>query len=116
MTEIIIKNTSMPPPDTYSVGLEPLGVFERNANGNLVGDLVALKSTLTLGWKMLDDASFKLILACAKPFFVDVGYYDPAVGARVNKTMFARPGGGKVALDARGQLWWRDVGCVFVER
>jgi len=82
----------------------------------MVGDLVAVKTTLTLGWKMLDDESFKLILGCVAPFFVCVEFYDPGVGERVSKTMFARPSGGKVALNASGGLWWRDVGCVFVEQ
>jgi len=116
MTDLYINDRQMPPPDAYHVGFETLGSFERNANGNLVGDLVAVKTTLTVGWKMLDDASCKQILGSAKPFFVSVDYYDPDAGERIRKTMFARPGGGKVALDAGGGLWWRDVGCVFVER
>jgi len=116
MTDLYIDGRRMPPPDAFGIGFEPLGAFERNANGNLVGDLVAVKATLTVSWKMMDDASFKLILGNTKPFFVSVDYYDPEVGGRVTKVMFARPTGGKVALDASGGLWWRDVGCVFVER
>ncbi|MCL2397584.1 MAG: hypothetical protein FWC93_05900 [Defluviitaleaceae bacterium] len=116
MTSIIVGGHRLPAPDAYIVGHETIGAFERNANGNMVGDLVAVKTVLTLGWKMLDDGNFKRILSHVRPFFVKVEYYDPDVGERREKMMYARPGGGKVALDGDGQLWWRDVGCVFVER
>ena len=116
MTAIIVGGKQLAAPDVFSVGRETVGSFERNANGNLVGDLVAVKTVLNAGWKMMDDAAFKEILKHAEPFFVDVEYYDPKAGQMVQKKMYTRPGGASVALNARGQMWWRDVRCVFVER
>ncbi|MCL2376298.1 MAG: hypothetical protein FWC76_02765 [Defluviitaleaceae bacterium] len=116
MTGINIDGGRLPSPDTFSIGYETIGSFERNANGNLVGDLVAVKVAISASWRMLDNASFKRILGGTKPFFANVEYYDPERGARVTKLMHTRPGGGKVALDAAGQIWWKDVACVFVER
>ena len=116
MTGITIDGGPLPAPDTCSVEYKPIGSFERNANGNLVGDLVAVKTVITLGWRMLDDASFKRILSHTEPFFANVEYYDPRRGARLQKMMHTTPKGGKVALDAAGQVWWKDVACVFVER
>ena len=116
MTGIIIDGGRLPAPDTYSIDYEPIGSFERNANGNLVGDLVAVKTVIAVGWRMLDDASFKRILGHTKPFFANVEYYDPERGARLEKLMHTKPGGGKVALDAAGVVWWKDVTCVFIER
>ena len=116
MAYISIGGQRLPSPDSYSVNYEPVGSFERNANGNMVGDLVAVKTHITLGWQMLDDVSFKRILSHVRPFFVNIEYYDPEAGARLEKIMYVQPGGGKVALGANNQFWWRDVGCVFIER
>ena len=114
MTAISVGGKVLPAPDVYNIGQETVGSFERNANGNMVGDLVATKATLTVGWQMLDDAAYKAILKHVAPYFVEVEYFEPE-GGRVVKQMFARPDGAKVALDGGG-LWWRDVRCVFVER
>ena len=114
MAVIRIGGVGLPAPDVCVVGFEAIGSFERNANGNMAGDLVAMKRKLTVGWQMLDDESFKAVLAQSEPFFVDVEYCDPKDG-RVVKQMYVQPGGGKVAL-VDGRTWWRDVRCVFVER
>ena len=113
---IVVGGFGLPAADDYSVGHETVGSFERNANGNMVGDLVALKTVLTVKWHMMRDADFKRILAQGRPFFVNVEYYDPGEGRRLEKVMYTKPSGGKVALNLRGELWWRDVGCVFIER
>ena len=116
MTRITINGVAMPSPDSYSLEYKPIGSFQRNANGNLVGDLVAVKAAIAVGWRMLDDTEFKRILTHMKPFFANVEYYDPQHGARQTRLMHTMPGSGKVALDGTGQLWWKDVSCVFVER
>ena len=116
MTRILIDGVLLPSPDSFGVEYKPIGSFERNANGNLVGDLVATKVALAVSWRMLDDADFKRVLAYAKPLFANVEYYDPADGARRQKLMHSVPGGGKVAKDAGGQIWWKDVSCYFIER
>ena len=116
MTDIKIDGVALPSPDTYSLEYKPIGSFERNANGNLVGDLVAVKTVINIGWRMLGDADFKRILAHTKPFFANVEYYEPDEGARVQKLMHTMPGGGKVALDAAKKVWWKDVSCAFIER
>jgi len=116
MTEITIDRERLPSPDTFSIDYESIGSFERNANGNLVGDLVAMKTIIAANWRMLDNASFKLILGQTQPLFAKVEYYDPESGSRVEKLMHTRPNGGKVALDVAGQIWWKDVACVFIER
>lgn len=117
MGNIVLKvgGVVLPAPDVYSVGQEVLGSFERTAGGSLVGDLVGVKAVLTAGWQILDDVDFKAILGFGKAGFVNVEYFDPEVGV-VKKVMMARPSGGRVALDSAKRLWWRDVGCVFVER
>jgi len=112
---ISVRGVRLPAPDVYVVGQDVVGEFQRNANGGMVGDVVAVKAKLTVGWAMLDDASYKGILMQAEPEFVDVEYYCPRDG-RVVKSMYIKPGGGKVAFDEGGRIWWRDVGVVFLER
>jgi len=116
MTALKISGHLIPAPDAYNIGYETIGSFERNANGNMIADIVAVKTAISLGWQMLNDTDFKLILQHSKPFFADIEYYDPQDGKRVHKQMYTQPGGAKVALDASGRLWWRDVRCVLIER
>jgi len=116
MTNINIDGAAIAAPDTFSIEFIPIGSFDRNANGNMVGDLVAVKTAIMAGWRMLGDADFKRLLAHVRPLFANVEYYDPDRGARRTKIMHTVPKGGKVALDAAGQVWWRDVTCVFIER
>ena len=115
MVRIVVGGAEMPAVDKYSVGSENIGEFVRNANGNLVGDLVAVKAVLSVGWRMLSGEDYGRLMGAAGPIFVDVEYFCPALGRQVVKQMYVRPGRGRIALESRG-LWWKDVGCEFVEK
>ncbi|MDR2167437.1 MAG: hypothetical protein LBE35_06285 [Clostridiales bacterium] len=102
-------------PDSYSVGFENIGEFERNANGNLVGDLVAVKSVVTAGWKMMSGEDYGRLVRGTSPVFVELEYFDPRTDNTVRSMMYVRPGSGRIAF-VSGGLWWRDVSCEFIER
>jgi len=102
-------------PDVYGVNFERIGEFERNANGRLVGDLVAVKTVVSCGWKLMSGADYGRLINGGRDVFAQVDYFEPSLQAMVRREMMVKVLGGRIAL-VDGELWWRDVACEFVER
>ena len=101
----------------YTVNIEPIGQWERNAYGRLVGDLIAYKSKLSLSWGILKADKFSLLLNSLAPFFVTVQYDDPKSNAVATSDFYASPRTGSLAfIDTEGVNWWRDVSFNLIER
>ena len=115
MIRISIDGALMPVPDNYSVGREVVGEFARNAAGNMIGDLVAVKDVITAGWRMIGGEDYGRLVRGAQPIFVMVEYFDSAAGALKTSVMHVRPRGGRI-VQVAGGFWWKDVSCEFVER
>lgn len=113
---ITINGVPYPDPDSYKPGIEPLGEWERNANGVLVGDLIGYKMKLTLTWGMLDGEKFQQLLAAQNPFFVTVRYFDPRVNGYSEGEFYASPRSGDMALRTPTQTWWKGVAFNLIER
>lgn len=117
MALITINGVEYPDPVTYKPGIEPLGVWARNADGYLVGDLVAFKTKLELSWGILRGDQYSTLLNGVLPFFVDVTYWDPRVNDFATSEFYASPRTGLLALvDDSGVYWWKDVSFNLVER
>lgn len=118
MALITVNGVDFPDPDMYKPDLEPLGQWERNANGDLVGDLVAYKRKLNLTWGMLPGNLYQTLLSAVRPFFVTVRFYDPSAGGFATGTFYASPRSGELALidDSDGTYWWRGVAFNLIER
>jgi hypothetical protein len=120
MIKIVIDGVQFPSPDNYSVGTETVGEFFRNAAGNMVGDLVAVKDVISVGWRMISGEDYGRLVRGARPIFAEVEYFAPAAvgspsGGLKKVIMHVRPRTGRIA-SAAGGLWWKDVSCEFVER
>jgi len=101
----------------YKVEYEPIGEFVRNANGNLIGDLIAFKAKVSCKWDMLEDRFYKIILKHTKPYLVDVEYYDPEIGGMKTAKMYASPASAQIAMKSKGEgrIWWKNVAVGFIE-
>ncbi|MCL2855943.1 MAG: hypothetical protein FWE21_10090 [Defluviitaleaceae bacterium] len=113
--QIKINEIPLPSPDSYTFGQDVVGEFARNAAGNLVGDLVAVKDMVTVGWKVMSGEDYSRLVAGTAPVFVDVHYHCGKTGQLVSRNMLARPGRARIAY-LSGGVWWKDVNCEFVER
>jgi hypothetical protein len=114
--KIRIDGAEFASPDNYGISYERIGEFERNAGGNLVGDLVAVKRVVSAGWKIMSGQDYGRLVRGAKPVFARVWYFDPDMGEMVESIMYVRPGRGRIAFAKEGGFWWRDVSCEFIER
>ena len=101
-------------PDSYEISRETVGEFVRNAAGSLVGDVVAVKRVLEVGWKVMSAGDYGRLVEAASPIFVEVNFVGEN-GEGASCVMRATPGRGRIVA-AGGRLWWKDVSCSFVER
>lgn len=116
MSILKINGIELPDPTDYKVDVEPVGHFERNANGYLVGDLIGVKTKISCAWAMLSDVYFEEILAAAAPYFVNVTYLDPQINGLVTKEMILSPQSASLAVCRAEEKWWANVSVAFTER
>jgi hypothetical protein len=113
--DIVVNGVRFPEPVGFNIKSEPVGQFRRNANGRMVGDIIAEKVVLNVEWAMLDDERFKVVMGTAAPRFADVAYDDPTEG-RVTREMIVTAQGGRLAYQENGKNWWSGINLVFTER
>jgi hypothetical protein len=114
MAIISTANAELPSPATYKIDTEPLGSFERNANGDMVGDIIAFKTKISCTWKCLTGAQVAAIKTVHYPFFQEITFLSDD-GKTLTKTMYASPISVTSVLLKNGVLY-SDVSCNFVER
>jgi len=116
MFTLRINDMAIPAPTDYSLGVEPVGKFERNANGKLVGDLTAVKTKISCRWGLISGKDYKKLCDCARGYFVMVRY-TLQEGGRTEIEMSMRLQEGSISLHSEDDtVWWNGVGCEFVER
>jgi len=116
MFTLEINNVHFPAPTEYALGLEPVGRFERNANGALVGDLTATKARLSCTWGMLAGADYARLFTAARGYFARVRFTgEDGVVSDLDMTVRLREGALKLHREDDA-LWWNGVGCEFTER
>lgn len=113
---LTVNGVAFPDPVGYKVDVEPLGEWARNANGDLVGDLVAYKVKLNLSWGVLDGTKFSLLLNSNVPFFATVRYWEPRTNGFETKQFYASPQSGEIALRDSHGILWKNVAFNLVER
>ena len=114
MFTLAFNNEAFPAPTEYGLGKEPIGKFERNANGGLVGDLTAVKLRITAAWDMLSGADYARLLGYASDCFVAVTYTDPEGAATVCDMYVRLHDGGLCLVDAEPR--WQNVSVELAER
>ncbi|MCL2752581.1 MAG: hypothetical protein FWE44_00350 [Defluviitaleaceae bacterium] len=115
MIEITVSGQRLPAPDAYSIGYEDIGEFARNANGNMVADIVATKALVNCGWKLMTTIDHRRLVQGADDTFVRVRYFCTKEGGHVEKIMHPHVKGGRVVA-VNNEMRWKDVSCDFIER
>lgn len=93
MADIWINGAAMPPLKSLTISKNKIWSknTDRAANGNMVGDIVAIKYKLQCTWGLLTDEQNAIIDAAVSNNFFQVRFRDPAdsSGGLVTKTMYA---------------------------
>lgn len=115
---IKINGVAIATPKTFEVTVSDLdGESERNANGQLIRDRIAVKRKINLEWPPLtQNESSKLLNAVSDVFFV-VEFPDPQLGI-ISKTMYV--GDRSVPAyfydEKTKEVKWQDLKMNFIER
>lgn len=84
-----INGVAITTPKVFDVTISDLdGESNRNAQGDLMRDRIAIKRKLNLEWPPLSNSECSKLLKAVSSVFFTVEYPDPEVGAMVTKTMY----------------------------
>lgn len=85
-----INGVAVKPPQEFSVGLQDIHADStgRNANGDMVIDIIAAKVKLDCKWGPLSDSEISTILKSIDGTFFTIEYPDPKVGGQASRTFY----------------------------
>ncbi len=115
-----INGVAVKPPQEFSVGLQDIHADSsgRNANGDMVIDIIAAKVKIELKWGPLSDIEISTILKSIDSPFFSIEYPDPKVGGQITKTFYKgdRTTPSYSWNDKFKQVKWNGLVVNFIER
>ncbi len=103
-------------PSSFEVQISDLdGESNRNAQGDLIRDRIAVKRKLICEWPPLTQVESSVLLNAVKDVFFDVTYPDPQLGV-VTKTMYVGDRTTPAYQYKNGEVKWSGVKFNLVER
>lgn len=107
-------------PKEFSVAYQTIDsdTSGRNANGEMVRDIIAEKVKLECKWGPLSDDEIKVILSNINSAFFTVNYPDAKTGGQVTKTFYCgdRSAPSYSWNDKFKQLKWEGLSVNFIEK
>lgn len=92
-TDLIINNVTMPTPKLDGLKINREKIWSSNtgraANGETIGDIVAIKYKLQIEWPPLTREQVAVIDAAVTSAFFTVSFLDPATNAAKTITCYA---------------------------
>lgn len=88
---LLINGVPVKTPKKFKVSYQTIDADSsgRNANGDMVRDIIAQKVKLELEWGALDDSTASTLLNAIKAKFFTVTYPDAEVGGQATKTFYS---------------------------
>ncbi|MGG7199342.1 DUF6711 family protein [Clostridium butyricum] len=115
---ISVNGTEIAVPKSYKVTVSDIdGESNRNANGELVRDRIAVKRKLEMEWGPLDDSEISILLKAVKDTFFEVTFPDPQEGI-LTKTMYVgdRSAPAYMYDKETKQTKWEGLNMNFIEK
>lgn len=113
---IKINGVAIATPKTFEVTISDLdGESNRNANGDLIRDRIAVKRKLNCEWGPLSQNECSTLLKAVKDIFFQVTYPDPELGV-VTKTMYVGDRTSPVYSVINGVVKWSGIKFNLIER
>lgn len=113
---IKINGVDIATPKTYEATVSDLdGESNRNANGELIRDRIAVKRKLNLEWGPLTQAEIQTLLNSVSSVFFTVTFPDPQLGM-VTKTMYVGDRSAPAYQYIKGEVKWQGLKMNFIEK
>ena len=113
---IKINGVSIATPKTFEVTISDLdGESNRNTNGDLIRDRIAVKRKLNLEWGPLSQSECSILLKAIKDVFFQVTYPDPMDGV-ITKTMYVGDRTSPAYSVINGVVKWSGIKFNLIER
>lgn len=113
---IKINGVVIATPKSFEVTVSDLdSEAERNANGQLIRDRVAVKRKISLEWGPLTQSKIEVILNAISDVFFTVTYPDPMSGI-ATKTMYVGDRTAPIYQCINGEVKWNGLKMNFIER
>lgn len=113
---ISINGVKIATPKVYEATVSDLdGETNRNANGDLIRDRVAVKRKLNLEWGPLAQNEIAPILNAVSGVFFTVTFLDPQLGM-VTKTMYVGDRTAPAYQYINGEVKWQGLKMNFIEK
>lgn len=117
---IVIGKIVMPAPALSGLTIKKEKVWSNNtgraANGEMAGDIIAVKYTLEITWPMLSRADVAKIDAAITPAFFNVTFTDPGSNSRVTKKFYSNTPSYPVYSYVDGVKTYKGVGATLIEK
>lgn len=112
-----INGVAIAAPKSFQCTISDLdGETNRNANGELLRDRIAVKRKLTLEWGPLDDNEISTILKAVKDVFFEVKFPDPEEGKMITKTMYVGDRTAPTYSYIDNKARWQNLKMNFIEK
>lgn len=112
-----VNGVMMPDTKYFAVNIADLDKeSERNADGELIRDRIAIKRKLEIEYPPLDPCEISLILKAISPVFVEVEFPDPQEGRLVTKTMYAGDKSSPLFCIKDGKPKWSGLKFNLIEK
>lgn len=113
---ISINGVKIAAPKTYEVTVQDLdGETNRNANGDMIRDRIAVKRKLNLEWQPLSQSEISTLLTAVSGVFFTVTFPDPQLGM-VTKTMYVGDRTSPAYQFKNGEVKWSGLKMNFIEK
>lgn len=113
---IRINGVVIATPKSYEATVSDLdGESNRNANGELVRDRIAVKRKLNLEWGPLSQSEISTLLRAVSSVFFTVTFPDPELGV-ITKTMYVGDRTAPAYQYVNGEVKWQGLKMNFIEK
>ena len=113
---ITINGTKIAVPKSYQVTVSDIdGESNRNANGELIRDRIAVKRKLEMEWGPLSQDEISTLLTAVEDTFFSVIFPDPKEGI-VTKTMYVGDRTAPMYCFTNGEGKWTNLKMNFIEK
>lgn len=113
---IKVNGVDIATPKVFEVSISDLdGESNRNANGDLIRDRIAVKRKINLEWQPLSQLEMQTLLNAVSIVFFTVTFPDPQSGM-ITKTMYVGDRTAPAYQYKDGEVKWSGLKMNFIEK